>query len=59
VVGRHPSRLGIAGHANGGYLLARSATSMASTGWNRDPVGAGITGSLASALATIRIRSWN
>ncbi len=37
----------------------RSATSVASTGWNREPVGPGISGSFASALATIRIRSWN
>ena len=38
---------------------SRAATSPASTGWNRNPAGAGITGSLASCLAVIKIASWN
>ena len=46
-----------------GYFGMKLATErvveQSGTGWNRDPVGAGITGSFASALATVRIRSWN
>ena|SRR5215218_10591444 len=37
--------------------VSRAATSSASTGWNRKPAGADISGSFAICWVTVRIRS--
>ena len=47
-----------AGRCAKGELHGRAATSPASIGWNRNPDGTGITGSLAICLTAV-VRSWN